>query len=102
MFYNLNPSADMHARLYRSPEEIERDVKRISDEVARVDSMLSVHNLRIGILGEESLDELKEKIIALESAVSFADKSLRLLARFESAVAALGRELDEMQCVLGV
>ncbi len=100
MFHNLNLPSNMPERLYRSPSEIRIDMKRIADGMTRIDSMLSVHSLRISLFGEDSVEELRKKILELRSAVSHADKSLRLLTRFESAVAELGRELDGVICAL--
>ena len=100
MFYNLNSLSPMPERLYRSPEEIRKDMRCIREGIGRIDSMLSVHNLRTSMLGECSADELCKKIPELEAAVLDADKSLRLLVRFTKAVTELGRELDEVVCVL--
>lgn len=87
-------------RLYRSPEEIRKDMSQISDGLLRIDSMLSVHNLRASLVGECTVDELRRKIPELHLAVAEADKSLRLIVRFSRAVAELRRELDEVRCVL--
>ena len=100
MFFNLNSLPPLPERLYRSPEEIRKDMRGIKEGIGRIDSMLSVHNLRIYMLGECSADELCKKIPELEIAVSDADKSLRLLVRFTRALTELGRELDEVVCAL--
>ena len=100
MFYNLNLLPTLPDRLYRSAEEIRRDMRNIRDGVGRMDSMLSVHNLRVGMLSECGADDLRKKIPALEEAVLDADKSLRLLVRFTKAITELGRELDEVVCAL--
>lgn len=98
MLQNLNTVSEMPSRLYRSSEEIKRDMSKIREGMTRIDSMLAVHNLRISLYGECSAEELRERITELQSAVKDADKALRLLARFSSAVTELGRELDEMRC----
>ena len=100
MFHNLNSLSAVPERLYHSSEEVRKDIGRIRAEMTRVDSMLSVHSLRVGILGECTVEELQRKIPELEAAVYDADKSLRLLVRFSAAVSELGRELDEVMCVL--
>ena len=92
---------DLPERLYNSPEELHRDVRRISNEMARIDSMLALHNLRISLIGEESPEQLRQKIIALKEAVDDADKALRLLTRFSAAVSELSRELDNIRCISG-
>ena len=98
--FNMNSLPTLPERLYRSPEEIRRDMRGIREGMGRIDSMLSVHNLRSSMLSECKTDELIEKIPELKEAVLDADKSLRLLVRFTKAVTELGRELDEVVCVL--
>ena len=100
MFYNLNSLPPIPERLYRMPEEIRKDMRGIRENVGRIDSMISVHNLRVSMLSECGIEELCRKIPALEDAVADADKSLRLLVRFTNAVTELRRELDEVICVL--
>lgn len=100
MFFDLNLLPTLPERLYRSADEIRKDMRGIREGVGRIDSMLSVHNLRASMLGECEVDELKKNIPALEEAVMDADKSLRLLVRFTNAITELGRELDEVICVL--
>ncbi len=101
MFVSTNLREGMPSRLYRSPEEIRRDISDIRKRMSNIDSMLSVHNVLISLIGECNGQELTKKVPELEAAIEDADKSLRLLLRFGEALSELGRELDESVWILG-
>lgn len=100
MYSCMNTYDGMPPRLYRSPEEIRRDMMKISLRIKENEEMLSVHNLLIEMIPTWA-DQAPEKWIPeLEATVAEAQEALDNLKRLQYALEELSRELEEVKCMM--
>ena len=90
----------MPARLYRTPDEIRRDIRKITAKIKEADEMLSVRSILLDLLGECSVSDPLKWIPELRETVEEAEKSLRALVRLRESLSFLEQELEETLCAL--
>lgn len=86
-------------RLYRCPSEIREDISRIRGEIREIENMLTVKNLLMEILTEES--RLPSRWVPeLEEVAAYARDSLDKLTSFSERLDELREELFETRCII--
>ena len=88
------------ARLYRSPDEIRRDIRRITKQIRETDEMLSVRNIIIEMLGGCAISDPHKWIPELRETALLADESLRAMKRLCESLKYLEEELEDTLCAL--
>ncbi len=90
------------ATLYRNPEQIRRDMARISDKIREAEEMLSIRNILIEMISEWSLTSPEKWISELEETVAEARCALENLKKLNLALDELTDELAEAKCAVGM
>ncbi len=85
-------------RLYRSIEEISRDIGRIKNDLYESETMLNVRGLLTEFICDlDSGDEVRWQS-SLERLICEAEEAIRTLNRLQSKLDMLNRELEEARC----
>ena len=87
-------------RLYRSTEEISRDIRIIEEKIRETEAKLSVHSIIDGLM--ESRDKMIDESILenLSSIIGNAERSLFHLERLREGMNYLEEELSEVRWLL--
>ena len=102
MYSHANVYEGMPPRLYRSPEEIRRDMIQISARIKENEEMLSVHNLLIEMIPTWAEQSPEKWIPELEETVAEAQEALDNLKRLQYALEELSHELEEVKCMMSL
>ncbi len=89
------------ARLYRSPEEIRRDIFEIKEKIKRVDSGFNVRSLLMDIAGSSEGKSIEAWIPVLVGITNAAEESLKELRGLRDGLDALFTELEDVKWALG-
>ena len=100
MYLCMNTYEGSPPRLYRSPDEIRRDMRVIVDRIAEQEEMLSVHNLLFEMIPSWAEESPERWIPELEQMVAEADEALGTLKRLKEALEYLTLELEEVKCIM--
>ncbi len=87
-------------RLYRSTDEVRRDMLIISGKIKNTEEMLSVHNLLIEMIPTWAEADPAKWIPELKQTLEEADEALENLRKLKAALEELRLELEEVQCML--
>ena len=87
-------------RLYRTPNEIRRDITAISQKVKETESMLSVHNLLLEMIPAWAEESPERWIPELSETVAEAEEALENLNLMKDALGELSLELGEVLCMM--
>ncbi|MBR2342666.1 MAG: hypothetical protein IKA64_00260 [Clostridia bacterium] len=100
-FVNCDSYEGLPPRLYRSPEEIARDICEIKKKIERTSERLNVRNILTEMLSECAAGEPESFISRLEELVDGAHEALSRLRRLEDSLGLLTDELHEVRRILG-
>ena len=101
-FRNYSTYEGEPARLYRSPNEIRKDIFEIKTKIESMDSKLNIRNVLTAMI-DVSLDQDPEKwIIALSEIVDDAEQTLDTLKRLRETLDLLSEELEDTKWALGI
>lgn len=87
-------------RLYRSCDEIKRDIKEIKRRIATTDAMLNVRNMLTEAIAEYSSTEPEMWIPELRALVDEADNTLDMLRGLKENLDMLRCELEDARWAL--
>lgn len=87
-------------RLYRSTEEIRRDMMKISTQIRENEEKISLHNLLMEMLPTMAENEPEKCLPQLRETICEADEALESLKRLKFALDELTTELDEVRRML--
>ncbi len=82
-------------RLYRSTDEIKRDIRRIKADITEASGMLNIRNLLTEALAELAGAEPERWVPELEALVADADATLSRLRTLREDLSALRAELED-------
>lgn len=102
MYSCMNVYEGLPPRLYRSPEQIRRDMMQISARIKENEERLSVHNLLIEMIPTWAEDSPERWIPELDQTVEEAEQTLENLKRLQYALEELSCELEEVKCMLNI
>ena len=102
MYRTFDTANGIPPRIYRSPEEIRRDIRNISVRIQETSSMLNIRELLINILTSERADKPEKLIPILEQTVEEARCALDTLSRLKDELTMLEEELREVRWLLGI
>lgn len=88
-------------RIYRSPNEIRRDIDEISAKIKEANTRLNLRALVIDIISSDSTNEPANLISELESAIEEAREALSELRNLENELTALEYEMGEIKWLAG-
>lgn len=88
-------------RLYRSTEEIRRDMMKISTQIRENEEKISLHNLIMEMLPSLAEKDPEKWISQLRETICEADEALDNLKRLKFALDELVTELDEVRRMMG-
>ena len=87
-------------RLYRSIEEIRRDIGRIRNDLSMSETMLNVRGLLSELICDlEGKDEIKWQS-SFERLMCEAEEAIGTLSRLQSKLDMLNCELEEARCLI--
>ena len=101
MYRKYDSKNGIGARIYRSPSEIRKDIKRISEEIDDTLSMINIRSLLIEILSGENLASPEKMIPDLEEAIYEAKGALENMKGLKEELCLLEEELEETRCKVG-
>lgn len=100
MYFLANSNEGMPSRLYRSTEEIRRDIARVSDDICKINETLSPHNLLLEMIPKWEETEAEAWIPELEEVVGEAVDALSKLEELKETLDDLRKELYEVKCFM--
>lgn len=101
-FRNYSTYEGEPARLYRSPEEIRKDIFEIKTKIESVDSMLNVRNILTSMMDECYVGEPEKWIPTLAAIVEDAAETLEHLKSLQDSLDILTEELEDTKWALGI
>ena len=100
--YRYKKARDGYAAgLYRTPEQIKRDMDRISECISDVMYMLNVRNLVSEVISESSIDDVARRAEAVGELVENAREALSHLQTLECELEQLRGELADSVAIIG-
>ena len=100
MYLCMNSYEGTPPRLYRSPDEIRRDMRSIVDKINEQEEMLSVHNLLLEMIPSWAEQSPERWIPELEEMVAEACEALDTIKRLKEALEYLAIELEDVKCMM--
>lgn len=100
MYLCMNTYEGTPPRLYRSPDEIRRDMRHIIDKITEQEEMLSVHNLLLEMIPSWAEKSPERWIPELEEMVAEACEALDTIKRLKGALEYLTLELEDVKCMM--
>lgn len=101
MFYvRANSREGIAPGLYRTPDEIGRDINEVRNRIDTIVERLNVRNLLAEALSDLAEDNPERWIPELEGIVSEAMESLSVLKGLRDTLDTLMAELEETKCIL--
>ena len=100
-FVNRDNYEGLPPRLYRSPEEISRDIHDIRAKIEKASEKLNVRNILTEMLAECAEGEPEVYILRLRELVNEAHDTLDGFLRLEDTLGLLTDELYEVRRILG-
>ncbi len=98
---NRQNTAEVHlTRMYRTPEEIRRDMKRIHMAIEETTDMLNTRNLIVEALTAMAMNHPETWIPAIEELLEEARAALARLETLECALLGLREEIEEVKEVI--
>ena len=101
MYRTFDTANGIPPRIYRSPEEIKRDMRAISVRIEETSSMLNIRELLINILMSERANCPEKLIPELEEAIIEARFALETLTGLKEELDLLEEELGEVRWLFG-
>ena len=101
MYRTFDTSNGIPARIYRSPEEIKKDIRAISVRIEETASMINIRELLINILTKERVTPPEKLIPELEDAIIEARFALDSLVSLKEELDSLEEELGEVRWLFG-
>ena len=102
MYLCMNSYEGRPAMLYRSTEEIRRDMRIIADKITEQEEMLSVHNLLLEMIPTWAEQSPERWIPELEGMVAEACEALDTIQRLKESLEFLRLELEDVRCMLKI
>lgn len=87
--------------LYRTPEQIKRDMDHISERICDVMYMLNVRNVVSEVISESSIDDAVRRAEAVGELVENAREALSSLQTLERELEQLRLELSDSIAIMG-
>lgn len=88
-------------RIYRTPDEVRRDIDEISAKIKAANLRLNLRALVVDILSGERGGAPEALIVELESAIGEAREALSELKSLQDELSALEEELGELKWLVG-
>lgn len=101
MYRTYDSKNGIGPRIYRSPSEIKKDIKKIGEEIDETLSMINIRSLLIDILSGDNAASPEKLIPDLEEAITEAREALGKLRGLKEELCMLEEELEETRCKLG-
>lgn len=102
MFISSNVSEGIPSRLYRSVDEIRREMLDIRKKITDTGEMLSVHALFTDMIAERAREYPEKYLEELEEAVETTRGALRELEELNETLDELRSELENTRWALGL
>ena len=99
-FVNYSTYEGRHARLYRSPEEIIKDIGEIKDKINEINEGLNIRDIVASTMGDLAYGEPEKWIARLEQIVDDANETLDSLRMLQHSLDELYKELEDVRCLL--
>lgn len=90
-----NNTEGIPVRLYRSPDEIRAEMRRIAERIRVADEQLNIRNMMMSVLTDFADAEPRRWIPELEEALAEAREALADLSHMEDTLQALAEELAD-------
>ena len=87
-------------RLYRSVEEIRRDIGRIKRELTESDEMINVRNILSELISELENNEADRWQSSVERLIEDAQDAMIMLMKLKDKLDMLNCELEETRCAI--
>ncbi|MBQ7363410.1 MAG: hypothetical protein IJW48_03050 [Clostridia bacterium] len=101
-FTNYSTYEGEPIRLYRTPEEIGRDIGNIKEKIEKTGNMLNVRSILCDMIAECAEGDPERWLPALRAVVTEAEETLELLRSFKESLDMLEGELEDTRCMLGI
>ena len=101
MYRSYDMENGLPPRIYRSVDEIRRDISRINERIDETNDMLNIRSLLLDMLIGDGRTPPEELIPELELAIDDAKRALLSLSEFKEELSLLEEELNETKCMIG-
>ena len=102
MFISSNVSEGIPSRLYRSVDEIRREMLDIKKKISETNEMLSVHALFTEMIAKRAREHPEKYVAELEEAVETTREALRELRLLGDTLDELREEMENTRWALGL
>lgn len=90
--------AEYPPRMYRLPEEICSDIRRVGSKLKEINDMLNVRNIIAEVISEDSREEPLRRIEAVNELLDYAKEALSEMRELEEGLDGLKEELFDALC----
>ena len=101
MYRSFDTVNGIPARIYRTPEEIKRDIRAISVRIEETSSMLNIREMLVNILMSERKESPEKLVLELGDAIDEAREALSMLNGLKQELDLLEEELGEVRWLFG-
>ena len=99
-FTNYSTYEGEPVRLYRTPEEIGRDIGFIKNKIEKTQEMLNIRSIISDMIAVCAEGDPERWIPELKRAVCDAEETLEMLTDMKNSLDMLEGELEDTRCVL--
>lgn len=100
MYRSYDYISGLRERIYRSPFEIEEDIKEIKRKISETEERLNIRSLIMDIIAGDRTGRPEPLIRELESAIADAGEALQYMKELDEELSLLREELMDVRCVL--
>ena len=98
MYRGYDNECGLPPRIYRAPEEIGRDMRRLKAAISEINSKLNIRSLLLDIISEEAETSPEGVVLTLENMLAEAEEALSRLRELRFELSLLEEELHEVRC----
>ena len=102
MYRGYDNEFGLAPRIYRTPEEIRRDISEAKRAIEKINLGLNIRSLMLEMLSDDENLAPGEAVRGLENILSEAEEALYELSKLNDELSLLEEELYEVKCEIGM
>ncbi len=101
MISRYDKAPEYPTRMYRAPEQICSDIRRVATRIREINDMLNIRNIIAEVISEHSEGDPLRRIEAVDELLDYANEALCEMRSLDEALSGLKQELFEAQLAAG-
>jgi predicted nuclease with TOPRIM domain len=102
MYRGYDSECGLPPRIYRSPDDVRRDIAEVRRSIDRINSRLNIRGLLLEFIADDKDISPKEVVSTLETLLSEAENALLKLKELRVELSLLEEELYEIKCEMQI